>query len=202
MDSFYPIELRRRFTNCQYELKLLEQAKEQLQKGFNLSIFGQRRIGKTLLIKECILRNRELEDFIPVYINCQTICTNPEDFVTSYIGWICYWFLTRGEETPEPFLDLSSLMRVTQEHAFIRQRLFDISDQLNQRRINRSLLLRQAFSFPEELEKETNTHLMLFLDEFQEVTQLMKHKNAENLLGIFREFILDNSLVDKKFELW
>ncbi|MFQ6042428.1 MAG: ATP-binding protein [Candidatus Poribacteria bacterium] len=191
MDSFYPTELRKQFTNRQYELKLFEQAKERLQKGlaFNLSIFGQRRIGKTLLMKEFILRHRKLKDFIPVYINCQTICTNPEDFAASYVGWVCYWFLTRGEETPEPFLSLPSLMRITQEHPLIRERLFDISDQLNQRSINRSLLLRLAFSFPEELGKETNTHLMLFLDEFQEVTRLMKYKNAENLLGIFREFI-------------
>jgi len=211
METFYPHQLRQSFTNRASELRLLEYAQQKLGEGrpVHLSFLGPRRVGKTMLLKEFLARHQHDAAVIPGYINFQTICTNPEDFAVAYMGWVCYWFLQRGQGSPERYLHLPDLLEATPGQPALQEPLLALNRLLLEARIDRSAVLRLALGFPAQLAAATETRLLLALDEFQEVTALLKHKDTGHLLGLFREqltaprtgYVIAGSLVSVLNEL-
>ena len=99
---FYPPELQAQFVNREQELRQLGHYLDQLRGGrpAHVAVFGLRRIGKTLLLKELIARTLQSQtvpvgtgEVMPVYMDFSEICANPEQFATAYIGWVAYWTL-------------------------------------------------------------------------------------------------------------
>jgi|GEM_PF-6003759 len=80
---FYPPDLRQQFVNRERELRQLEHYLDQLRRGqpTHVALFGLRRIGKTLLLKELIARLLEPgDDVIPIYMDLSESCGSPEHF--------------------------------------------------------------------------------------------------------------------------
>lgn len=206
MRYFYPQEQQDLFTDRERELAELEYRRDQLHLGRqeHTSLFGLRRIGKTLLLKELVRRSlskseaskeREEEEqgtptseIIPVYMDFSHICSSPETFTTGYVGWVCYWYLTKGQASPVSFLDIASL---TGEVMLVGNRevagtVRRLAEALRSARPDRHSILRLAFEFPEELARISGCKFMLILDEFQEIETLTNFQNSQDVIALFR----------------
>ncbi len=112
MNFFYPTDQQALFTNRERELAELVHYRQNLRAGSveHVALFGLRRIGKTLLLKEFIRRTlAEERSILPIYMDFSSLSSSPENFVLGYVGQICYWALARGESDPEPFLSPGTL---------------------------------------------------------------------------------------------
>jgi len=108
MNYFYPSDQQALFTNRHQELATLDHYHHSLIDGpvEHVALFGLRRIGKTLLLKEFMRRLRETNSAErPAFLDFSIICSSPENFTLGFIGSICYWLLEEGNSDPEPFLN-------------------------------------------------------------------------------------------------
>ncbi len=189
----YPDELRRLFTDREEELHTLETYCQRLLEGApfpHLALFGTRRIGKSLLLKEFVARTlQRAEPVTPVYLDLEGLCSSAEGFAAAYIGAICYWYFTRGEESPWDYLDLAALPGLVAGKSQVAQRAVRQLLQEHQAlRPDRQHLLRLAFAFPQDLAQETGRKVIMVMDEFQELRYLQNLPDTHNLLAIFRSF--------------
>ena len=188
LNEIYPQNLRKIFTNRLSELSYLDYLKKELKKNrpVNLAIMGLRRTGKSMLIKEFMLRNEKDENIKMIYMNIQVMTTNVYDFVVHYVGWINYWVFGRGKDYKD-YLIKDALLIKSPEIDEIKKYLQKIYNELEKRRPNKTYLLTMAFSYPELISKLINKKLMIFLDEFQEIIALNKQKDVGNVLNLFRD---------------
>ncbi|PKO20826.1 MAG: hypothetical protein CVU38_18030 [Chloroflexi bacterium HGW-Chloroflexi-1] len=192
-DYFYPTALRQVFTNRERELALLDLLCEQAQAGKpqRLALSGLRRIGKTVLLKEFIVRTLAAADGVqPVYVNCEEITTSPENFAVGLVGSVCYWVLTHGQTNPRPFFKLDSLLLEALPHpsAAIRETLGLLQTELRAQTPDRPFLLRLTFDLAETWAKENGRKLLLILDEFPEYQTLANYPETRNAVALFRSF--------------
>ena len=189
LNEIYPQSLRRIFTNRLTELNYLDYMKKELRKNrpMNTVIMGLRRTGKSILIKEFMLRNEKERDIKMAHMNIQVMTTNVYDFVVRYVGWINYWVFGEGEDYKD-YMIRDSLLAKSPAASEIREHLQKINSELEKSRPNKTYLLTMAFSYPELVAKATGDRLMLFLDEFQEIIALNKQKDVGNILNLFRDY--------------
>ncbi|MBC8447463.1 MAG: AAA family ATPase [Chloroflexi bacterium] len=191
MRYLYPQEQQELFTNRHMELAELVHYRDTLLRGQpeHAALFGPRRIGKTLLLKEFLRQTLEQETGVaPVYMDFTFLCSSPEQFAAGYVGHICYWLITQGEETPEPYL---TPMQLPNQLLLAGEReLYDaiqpILRLLERTQVDRQALLRQAFRFPQIVREQRGVPQLLILDEFQELRTLENFPGAENALALFR----------------
>jgi len=118
LDQLYPTDERTLFTNRDYHLGLLEMCLTELQAGRrkHLAFIGLRRIGKTLILKEFILRLLQRAEHpprvIPVYLDLQRMGLSPEFFATEYVGATLSWFQERGQGQLERYTNPTTQLRV------------------------------------------------------------------------------------------
>jgi AAA+ ATPase superfamily predicted ATPase len=191
MELIYPENLRKIFTNREHELNLLEYFKTQHQRGNTQHsvLFGLRRIGKTLLLKEFIRKTLSSQkDIIPVYINLEEITSSPENFAVGYIGSHCFWYLTKGKANPEEFFKLNTLLTHTlgSKNQAVKETAQYLQRELGKAKVNRTDILRAAFHFPEQIALSTGKKLLIVLDEFQSLELLRNFQGAPNPVTIFR----------------
>lgn len=191
LEFFYPTNLRKIFTNRRSELELLKFYRAQHKEGrpVHLALFGLRRIGKTILLKQFVLHLlKEKNDVIPVYMDFSDICSSPENFATGYIGQVCYWFLTRGQDRLLPYLEYRSLYAeaLKAQDEVVTRTVSQLYNELNAARPDRQLLLHLAFGFPEELALEHKGKFILIFDEFQEIETLKNFKETTQIISLFR----------------
>jgi len=189
----YPDELRRLFTDREEELRLLEAYCQRLHAGIPfpyVSLFGTRRIGKSLLLKEFVARTLEQGGpVLPVYLDLEGQCASAEGFATAYIGAVCYWYLTRGQGSPWDYLEPAALPGLVAGKSQVAERVVRTLLQERQAlRPDRQHLLRLAFAFPQDLAHETGLKVIMILDEFQELEHLQNLPDTRNLLALFRSF--------------
>nr|MBC8493126.1 AAA family ATPase [Chloroflexota bacterium] len=189
----YPDELRRLFTDREEELHLLETYRQRLLEGAPfpyVSLFGTRRIGKSLLLKEFVARALERDELtLPVYLDLEGQCVSAEGFATAYVGTICYWYLTRGQGSPWDYLETAALPGLVAGKSQVAERTVRRLLQERQAlRPDRQHLLRLAFAFPQDLAQEAELKVIMILDEFQELEHLQNLPDARNLLALFRSF--------------
>jgi len=188
---FYPPDLRRQFVNRERELQQLAHYLDQLRAGrpTHVALFGLRRIGKTLLLKEFMARLLEQsDDVIPVYMDLSETCGSPEHFATAYIGLTAYWFLTRGQALPLPYFDPSALQaRVAGAgEPILGEAIRRLNQELAKAKPDRHLLLQLAFGLPPHLAHERGVRFVIILDEFQEIRILENFPETRNVVGLFR----------------
>ncbi|PKP52103.1 MAG: hypothetical protein CVT90_02785 [Candidatus Altiarchaeales archaeon HGW-Altiarchaeales-3] len=192
MEYFYPEHLKKMFTNRKRELKDLEYTRDSLDKGTlrNISFFGLRRIGKSLLIKEFMYRNPG-----NIYINIEEIASSPEFFSLRYIGYIAYWLNENGDALPDDYMEINALIKKCTEMNI--KALTDAVTKLNlefsKEKRDHNFLLGLAFTLPEKICREKNKKIMLFLDEFQALAVLKKSPQVLNPFALFRSAIQNQS---------
>jgi hypothetical protein len=197
---FYPPELQAQFVNRERELRQLGHYLDLLRGGrpTHVAIFGLRRIGKTLLLKELMARtvqsqaaSAETSEVVPVYMDFSEICANPEQFATAYIGWIAYWTLTRGQSSPWAFFDLSTLqVEVVQaQDRVLSETVQRLAQELQKARPDRHFLIELAFGLPARLAQARGVRFLLILDEFQEIRALENYPDLRNVVGVFRSHL-------------
>ncbi len=191
MLNFYPLDQQTLFTNREYELAQLSHYRQALGAGpvEHMALFGLRRIGKTLLLKEFMRRTlSDASDVIPIYMDLATLASSPENFAVGYVGQLCYWLLLRGEGDAGPFLSAGSLAGALFQNngADLYPLVEPLLHELEKARPDRQSLLRQAFHFPQEAAGIRQCFLALILDEFQEIRTLTHYPNSQNVLALLR----------------
>lgn len=191
MRYFYPQEQQELFTNRQMELAELAHYRDTLLRGQpeHAALFGPRRIGKTLLLKEFLRQTLEQGIAVaPVYMDFTFLCSSPEQFAAGYVGHICYWLVAQGRETPEPYLtpaELPNQLLLAGERD-LYDAIQPIMRLLERAQVDRQALLRQSFRFPQTVREQRGVPLLLIFDEFQEIRTLENFPEARNALALFR----------------
>ena len=189
MINFYPLDQQTLFTNREYELAQLAHYRQALGAGpvEHVALFGLRRIGKTLLLKEFMRRTlAESPDVAPVYMDFATLASSPENFAVGYIGQLCYWLLMRGEGDAGPFLSAGSLPGALFQNMgliFIRWLNRCFMSWKKPAQTARRCCARH-FIFPRKPPGFENVRLVLILDEFQEIRTLTHYPNSQNVLAL------------------
>jgi DNA-binding transcriptional ArsR family regulator len=191
MRYFYPQEQQELFTNRQTELAELAHYRDTLLRGQpeHAALFGPRRIGKTLLLKEFLRQTLAQEIAVaPVYMDFTFLCSSPEQFAAGYVGHICSWLVTQGGETPEPYLTPTELPNqlLLAGQRDLYEAIQPIMRLLERTQVDRQALLRQTFRFPQTVRQQRGVPLLLILDEFQEIRTLENFPEARNALALFR----------------
>jgi len=198
MPTFYPHYLRERFTNRAHELAFLEGVAEDLRRGQprHVAIFGLRRIGKTILCQEQMLRLLVQGDIIPAYMNMEDLCTAPEIFAQRYIGLTCFWALARGEGPVDPYLTVEQLLDTEAvDVPLVARTAGALTRQLSLSKPDYGVLLKLAFDFPDQLGQALGRRLMCFLDEFPELSSLGNFPGVGDPLKHFRASLQQQSQV-------
>jgi uncharacterized protein len=191
MITFYPLDQQKLFTNRDYELAQLDYLVQTMQTGpaEHAALFGLRRIGKTLLLKE-FMRRLLITDsaVLPVYMDFSTLASSPENFVLGYVGLVCHWLLNRGEGDAGPFLNPATLpgALMQKDGAWLYPLLEPVLRELEKARPDRQALLRAAFYFPQQVVEASQSKLILIFDEFQEIRTLTRFPDSHNVLALLR----------------
>ena len=191
MTTFYPTDQHTLFTNREYELSQLDQLVRTLETGppEHAALFGLRRIGKTLLLKEFIRRLLESNvSTLPIFMDFSTLASSPENFAVGYAGLISHWVLNRGEGDAGPFLSAGSLpgALIGADGAWLYPYLEPLLREIEKSRPDRQALLRTAFQFPQAIAREAGGKPVLIFDEFQEIRTLIRFPGSENVLQLLR----------------
>jgi len=187
--NFYPPYLRQLFTNRTRELDFLQSLVEDLLAGKprRLAIWGLRRVGKTLVIQEQIVRLHDQDAVHPVYMDFEDICTAPELFAQRYIGLVTFWALENGQGDVDAYLTVERLLEaVAGRSAVASQTAGSLLRELSRTKPDQALLLKLAFEYSEKLAQELNKKLVLFLDEFTEISTLGHYPQVREPLKHFR----------------
>jgi len=188
MSEVYPHSMRKLFTNRESELEQLRFFKEELinMQPKNLCILGPRRCGKSMLLKEFVLQNKNDKNMLISYVNIEPLVTTAFDFAVKFVGTINYQLFDHNKN----YLDCLSKEALLTSNApkALKKNLQTLYTELEKAKPSSSYILSLAFSYPKEIAKKTNKKIMLILDEFQEITALKKLKNVGNPLSLFREF--------------
>ena len=187
--NFYPLYMRELFTNRTRELDFLQSLVEDLLAGRprRLAVWGLRRIGKTLVIQEQIARLHDQGEVHPVYMDFEDICTSPELFAQRYIGLITFWALENDMEDVDGYLTVERLLEtVAGRSAVASQTAGSLLRELSRTKPDQALLLKLAFEYSEKLAQELDKKLVLFLDEFTEISTLSHYPQVREPLKHFR----------------
>lgn len=205
LDYLYPVDERALFTDRELFLGLLELCATELQQNRrkHLALLGLRRIGKTLILKEFILRWLQrptpagAPPVIPVYLDLQRLGLAPESFAIEYIGTALYWFLERGEGRADDYTRLPVLLRAASalDNARVLDMVLELDADLRQQPIPQRRLLELAFSFPETLARELGVRFLICIDEFQDLSLLSNFPQVGDALDIFRSVLQTQSAV-------
>ncbi len=188
--------MREVFTNRVRELASLANAADELARGHpqNVAIFGLRRIGKTLLCQEQVLRLLKSGEISPVYMDMEGISSSPESFAQRYIGLTCYWVFDKAEGPIDLFLNTNRLLETAaaKNEAVVRT-VASVSQELDRQQPDYSVLLKLAFDFPERISQTLDRPVMLFMDEFTELSELGNFPGVGDPLKLFRSSIQQQS---------
>ncbi len=191
MNTFYPQDQQNLFTDRETELGQLKHALYSLKTGpaEHMALFGLRRVGKTLLLKEFIRQILETEaDTLPAYMDFSVLCSSPENFVLGYVSGLCYWLFEKGQTDAEPYLNANTLPLALARHGAedLIEAFQPILQELARAKPDRQALLRQAFRFPRQVAAKRNVRLALVFDEFQEIRTLENFPESRNVLSLLR----------------
>lgn len=198
MPTFYPSYLREIFTDRAHELSVLANVAEDLQGGHprHVALFGLRRIGKTVLAQEQVVRLLDQGDLAPVYLDMEDICSAPEPFAQRYVGLTCYWVLSKGEGPVDRYLTADRLLETeASDVPLVARTAGSLIRELGRRRPDYTVLLKLAFDFPEQLAQTLDRSVMCFLDEFPELATLRNFPNIGDPLKHFRASLQQQSRV-------
>lgn len=174
----------------------LSSAADELEQGRpqNVAIFGLRRIGKSLLCQEQVVRLLNSGGVSPVYIDMEGISSSPESFAQRFIGLTCYWVFGKAEGPIDSYLSINRLLETkAAENSTVVRAVGSLARELDRRQPDYSVLLKLAFDFPKQIGQALNQPVMFFLDEFIELTELINFPGAGDPLNHFRSSMQQQS---------
>ena len=205
LDYLYPVDERALFTDRDHHLGLLDLCGAELQQGRrkHLALLGLRRIGKTLILKEFILRwlqrptVADIPRVLPIYMDLKRLGLSPESFAVEYIGSVLYWFLEKGEGRWDEYARLPALLRAASGlgNPRVLDMVLELDADLRQQVIPQRRLLELAFNFPEVLAREQDVRFLICIDEFQDLGLLSNFPQVGDALDIFRSVLQTQSAV-------
>jgi hypothetical protein len=177
---FYPESERVLFTNRETELKTMDFYLDEFQakRKKNISIFGLRRIGKTILIKEFMSRHKEMKF---IHLNFEFLFSVPVEFSQNIILESGRWYFNRELE----LYDLLSLPGGESVKKLLRE--------TEKTKPSKTGLMKLPFEYLAQL--GTEEKMVVFMDEFQEILKLKNYRELKNILGIFREYINNENVL-------
>jgi len=200
MNTNYPSDQQALFTNRRHELATLFHYHQSLINTpvEHVALFGLRRIGKTLLLKEFMRQLSDSNsDVKVVFLDFSILCSSPENFTLGFVGSICYWLLEDGKTDLEPFLNPATLgsavLKADGDELF--DEIQPILQELQHARPDRQALLRQAFHFPRQAALVQDKKLVLICDEFQEIRTLENYPNSQNVVALLRSELQSQNTV-------
>jgi len=205
LDYLYPVDERALFTDRDHYLGLLELCCTELQQDRrkHLALLGLRRIGKTLILKEFILRWLQrptapgAPPVLPIYVDLKRLGLSPESFAVEYVGSVLYWFLEKGQGRWDDYARLPTLLRAasTLGNPRVLDMVLELDADLRQQVIPQRRLLELAFNFPEVLAREQGVRFLICIDEFQDLGLLSNFPQVGDVLDIFRALLQTQSAV-------
>ena len=206
LDYLYPIDERALFTDREHLLGLLELSAVELQqqRRKHLALLGLRRIGKTLILKEFILRWLQrptppgAPPVIPVYLDLKRLGLSPESFAIEYIG--SGPVLVSGEGRGPLRMTMRACRPCYGPPARwamprVLDMVLELDADLRQQSIPQRRLLELAFNFPETLAREQGVRFLICIDEFQDLSLLSNFPQVGDALDIFRSVLQTQSAV-------
>jgi len=180
------------FINRQNELDELILSAQRLKKQSRswYALLGQRKIGKSSLIKE--FSSRVSDECLCVEVDCWNVTRNAYDFFIEYIVQLIDSYLIKSSHVAQTGL-LKPVLFDTNESAMVSAKLQMLSidainkslsllKQLKRREVS-SHLFEAVINLPQFFSEETNEKLIVILDEFQELRNLSKFKKIKEELG-------------------
>jgi AAA+ ATPase superfamily predicted ATPase len=201
IDTIYPEEEQRFFTDREHVLALIDLSREMLLQGVrkHLALSGFRRVGKTVVLKEFLRRRRLAQDqrVQVVYIDLPRLSFTPETFAVQFLGYQLYWLCGQNDQRPEAFFEpAAQLITVGQLGQPDLSAYFTrFHHELEKEKPDQHLLLEMAFNAPEIYARATNRKVMLLLDEFPEILSLNRYPQIRDSLALFRAVLQSQSNV-------
>lgn len=208
LELFYPEDERRFFTDREHHLALLGRVVELLGDGVrqHLALAGLRRVGKTLILKEFLWRQRSAAANSTdgsgtrvgvAFIDLQRLALTPERFAAQYVGQLIYW-LDDGpagpfERTDDPAWQMVAVARHGQ--AELTDYLLTLQRELQKERPDQHRLLELAFGWPEAWGRATDRRVVVLLDEFPEILALDNFPQVSGVTALFRAVLQSQSRV-------
>lgn len=179
-ERFYPKSEEVLFTNRERELKTLNFYLEEFlsKRKENVCIFGLRRIGKTILIREFVKRCNKVKF---IYLNFEFLFSVPIEFSQNIILGSARWYFNKELE----LYDLVALPGGKIVKKLLRE--------LEKGEPSKTRVIKIAFEYLRKLGEEEK--IVVFMDEFQEILKLKNYKELRNILGIFREYLNDENIL-------
>lgn len=178
--TFYPESEKVLFTNRDMELKTLKFYLEEFQaeRKENICIFGLRRIGKTIMIKEFIRRHKGVKF---IYLNFEFLFSVPIEFSQNIILESAIQYFNKDMQ----LYDLVALPggKIIKE----------LLQEIEKSEPSKAKAIKLSYDYLINLGKEEKA--VVFIDEFQEILKLKNYKELRNILGIFREYINDENIL-------
>lgn len=164
------------FTNREKEISLLISEIESLQQGgaINIALLGQRRVGKTSLIKNTILRLENDEQIIPIFIDCMSMPSvrrlsmyiaesaknsySEKKNDTEYISRINHYIKKNLSDifSKIPDIDLSITSYISLKLSLQEQK-------------DEQSIFEKSLNYLEQLATQKDVYFVVFVDEFSEI---------------------------------
>ncbi len=184
----YPASRKEMFTNREHLRSEIKINLDQLEKGKgkHLCFVGLRKIGKTELLKYSL--SEQNGSRIAIYLDFEEAGLTPETFAKYYYCMTAYWALTGAEVDPLKYFDLNFVVQeaIKNDEKTIANIGLALNAELEKIKIDQRYLLELAFGMPEQIAREKNTFIVVYIDEFQEILQLNKFRQIQNILALFR----------------
>lgn len=148
------------------------------------AIHGKRRVGKTSIFKEIILRLTKTKDIVPVYLsvwdlvepNLQEFCQKlTAEIIDSHSEVLGLRYKAR-ELLQAPISMLKKLLAGAKFKVLYEE--LELSVSLGNAKADKNLLVERAFNLPERISKSTKC--ILFIDEFPSLIRL---KSGNSMIG-------------------
>jgi len=189
VNMIYPESERRLFTDREDVLKILSDAVRDIKTGGfrGFTLFGIRRSGKTLVLKEFLLKMLKDPSLNVIYIDFEGFPRDPPRMLDRLLGMIIFWLNTRGYSDCTGYLDPYLLLRMPEEYIPMEHKAI-VQEYLSARQLD--IRLRVILKLILQSEKPT----ILILDEFQDFLTTMLGEKIDPL-GILREILRDRALL-------
>ncbi|PKK90581.1 MAG: hypothetical protein CVV64_09495 [Candidatus Wallbacteria bacterium HGW-Wallbacteria-1] len=165
--------------------------------GDNIAIMGQRKIGKTEVLKKFVNEAEGFSGVVVCYVNFQAIISSIEVFATRYIGKILHKALqVSGKNFPEELgwtdLKLMAAEAGSNISGYVNNFLSIVEEGDGRRLLQ---IFEMAINFPQFLAIDRNLRFMMVIDEFHEVKNLTTFKELKHIDRILHSLFLGHSEV-------
>lgn len=169
------------FVNRTHELAEFDAVLRGLSEGYrrHIGLLGLRRIGKTLLLDE--VRRRHPANAI-AYLAVDEVTASPEDFARAFAAEVLTAVCPRGERVGSSDEALAAAARAL--HPNVEAAVATLLGVLQGGSYGAVLL--HTIRLPGVVSEALDRPLLVVLDEFQEIVQLRRFPDTENLLGALR----------------